>query len=69
MSAILSFSEAYQALVRAQAMPEAIRALAEIVQSEETDQLNPFLAMQAIIACTESIDALVDPLVNAGRPP
>lgn len=52
------------ALMRAQAMSEAIRAIAQIVADGE---LKPdvYSLMQAIDACTVSLDQLVDPLIDA----
>lgn len=67
MSAATNPVTAYTALVRAQAMSETIRGLAELMQAE-TEVINPYLVLEAIIACTFSIDVLVDPVVDAGRP-
>ena len=58
---------AFDALVQVQAMSGAVRALANIAcEGEISAKLYPL--MQAIDACTASIDFVVDPIVDRGRP-
>ena len=58
--------QAMRALRNAQAKSEAIRAIARVAQGETRADMSSLF--EAVCACTESIDDLVDPLIDAGVP-